>query len=224
MNPQVNKNLIIFDWDGTLMDSEAKIVNCFRKAAADIKIDYPGDEATKNIIGLGLKEALDRLLPDYGDNIRQQVIERYREHFLYLDDTRMPLFEDVEEGLKKLKEQDYLLAVATGKARKGLDRALESTCLRNLFSATRCADEAVSKPHPRMVLEILEETSVRPENAIVIGDTTYDMQMAHRAGTDAMAVCYGVHSREALHAEKPLACVENFKSVLGWFLSPVRSQ
>ena len=210
--------LVIFDWDGTLMDSEAKIVNCFRKAAADVEIDYPGDEATRNIIGLGLKEALDILLPGLSDAIRQQVVDRYREHFLYLDETEMPLFKGVEEGLKQLQDDNYSLAIATGKARIGLDKVLEHTQLGEYFAVSRCADEAISKPHPRMVLEILAETGVSAENAIVVGDTTYDIQMAHRAGTDALAVCYGVHSSEKLKEEKPLACVDNFDSVIEWFL------
>ncbi|MEA1890942.1 MAG: HAD-IA family hydrolase [Pseudomonadota bacterium] len=210
--------LIIFDWDGTLMDSETKIVNCFRKAAADVEIDYPGDEATRNIIGLGLKEALDILLPCFDAAVRQQVVNRYREHFLYLDETEMPLFKGVEEGLEQLQNENYSLAIATGKARIGLDRVLEHTRLAEYFVVSRCADEAISKPHPRMVLDILAETGVSAGNAIVVGDTTYDMQMAHRAGTNALAVCYGVHSREKLKAEKPLACVEDFDSVLNWFL------
>jgi len=210
--------LIIFDWDGTLMDSEAKIVNCFRKAAADVKIAYPGDEATRNIIGLGLKEALDILLPDCGEAIRQRVVARYREHFLHLDETEMTLFKGVEEGLKRLQDNDYSLAIATGKARTGLDRVLEHTQLGEYFVVSRCADEAMSKPHPRMVQDILAETGVSADNAIVVGDTTYDIQMAHRAGTDALAVCYGVHDSEKLKAEKPLACVEDFDSVVDWFL------
>lgn len=210
--------LIIFDWDGTLMDSEAKIVNCFRKAVADVEIDYPGDEATRNIIGLGLKEALDILLPDHSDEMRQQVVERYREHFLHLDETQMPLFKGVEAGLKQLQSDSYSLAIATGKARIGLNRVLEHTQLGEYFVTSRCADEAISKPHPRMVLDILTETGVSADNAIVVGDTTYDIQMAHNAGTDALAVCYGVHNSEKLKAENPVACVEDFDSIIEWFL------
>jgi len=217
-NPDRPVELIIFDWDGTLMDSEAKIVNCFRKAAADVEIDYPGDEATRNIIGLGLKEALDILLPGLSDAIRQQVVDRYREHFLHLDETEMPLFKGVEEGLKQLQDDNYSLAIATGKARIGLDRVLEHTQLGEYFAFSRCADEAISKPHPRMVLDILAETGAPADKAIVVGDTTYDIQMAHRAGTNALAVCYGVHSSEKLKAEKPLACVDDFDSVLEWFI------
>ena len=210
--------LIIFDWDGTLMDSESKIVNCFRKAVADINIDYPGDAAVRNIIGLGLKEALDVLLPGFSGSLRNQVVDRYREHFLHLDETEMPLFEGVKEGLKKLRSDNYSLAVATGKARIGLDRVLEHTQLGEYFLVSRCADEAISKPHPRMVLDILAETGVSADKAIVVGDTTYDIQMAHRANIDALAACYGVHQREKLKAEQPLDCVDDFEAVLDWFL------
>ena len=158
------------------------------------------------------------LMPDYSDIIQQQVVDRYREHFLHLDDTEMPLFEGVEEGLRQLQRDSYTLAIATGKARIGLDIVLEHTRLGEHFVASRCADEAKSKPHPRMVLDILTETGVPADRAIVVGDTTYDIEMAHRANTDALAVCYGVHQREKLIAEKPVDCVENFTAVLQWFL------
>jgi len=211
-------DLIIFDWDGTLMDSESKIVNCFRKAVADININYPGDEAVRNIIGLGLKEALDVLIPNQTESTRQQVVDRYREHFLHLDDTEMPLFRGVEEGLKRLQSVNYSLAIATGKARVGLEKVLQHTGLAEHFIISRCADETMSKPHPRMVLDILAETGVPADRAIVVGDTTYDVEMAQRADTDALAVCYGVHHREKLLAQQPIACVENFEAVLEWFL------
>lgn len=218
MKKNKDYDLIIFDWDGTLMDSESKIVNCFRKAAQDIEIDYPGDKAVRNIIGLGLKEALAVLMPNYDDTAQQQVVERYREHFLHLDETEMPLFEGVEEGLRQLQLENYSLAIATGKARLGLDKVLEQTQLGEHFIISRCADEAKSKPHPRMVLDILTETGVSADRAIVVGDTTYDIEMAHRANTNALAVCYGVHQREKLIAQQPIDCVENFTAVLQWFL------
>jgi phosphoglycolate phosphatase len=210
--------LIIFDWDGTLMDSESKIVNCFRKSMADLALSYSGDAAVRNIIGLGLKEALDVLLPEHGEAVRNQVVDRYREHFLYLDETDMPLFSGVEEGLQQLRKQNYSLAIATGKARIGLDKVLEQTQLGEYFISSRCADEAISKPHPRMVLEILNETGISSDRAVVVGDTSYDIQMAHSANTDVLAVCYGVHDRENLMTEQPLGCVDDFDSVVEWFL------
>lgn len=209
--------LIIFDWDGTLMDSANKIIRCFEKASADVGIDYPGDEAVRNIIGLGLKESLDVLLPEADHAVRDQVVERYRLHFLERDDTEMPLFEGVEEGLDRLRTAGYRLAIATGKARQGLARVLNETGLGSHFVATRCSDEALSKPHPRMVHDILSETSTEPDQAIVVGDTVYDIQMAHNAETDALAVCYGVHDRKRLLAEGALDCVAEFRQVVEWF-------
>jgi phosphoglycolate phosphatase len=209
--------LIIFDWDGTLMDSEQKIVTCFRKAATDVGIDFPGDDAVRNIIGLGLKEALDTLLPTHDEDIRHTVVGRYREHFLHLDDTDMPLFDGVAEGLEALIEEGYSLAVATGKARIGLDRVLSHTGLADSFIATRCSDEAVSKPHPKMVLDILTQTGTPADRAIVVGDTTYDIQMGHSAGTKTLAVCYGVHEADRLLKENPLDCIGSFHELTGWF-------
>jgi phosphoglycolate phosphatase len=211
--------LIIFDWDGTLMDSEKKIVNCFRKAVADTGIDFPGEQAVRNIIGLGLKESLDVLLPDHGPETRSQVVERYREHFLHLDETEMPLFDGVEQGLEQLISSGYSLAIATGKARAGLDRVLRHTGLGNMFTSTRCSDEALSKPHPRMVLDILQDTDTAEGKAIVVGDTTYDMQMAKQAGVDALAVSYGVHDVGVLNDQQPVDCVDSFSSVISWFYS-----
>ena len=214
--------LIIFDWDGTLMDSENKIVRCFEKSAAEVGIDYPGDDAVRNIIGLGLKEALDVLLPDEDQSIRDQLVERYRVHFLEKDTTEMPLFEGVESGLDALLEYGYTLAIATGKARRGLARVLDETGLHDHFSVTRCSDEAVSKPHPRMVYDILNETGVDAGSAIVVGDTVYDIQMAHNAAADALAVSYGVHEEERLLAEKPVDCVGDFAGVIRWFGSSTK--
>jgi phosphoglycolate phosphatase len=209
--------LIIFDWDGTLMDSENKIVRCFEKSAADVGIAYPGDAAVRNIIGLGLKESLDVLLPDESQTVRELVVERYRVHFLEQDDTEMSLFDGVEAGLDALISDGYQLAVATGKARRGLARVLSETGLEDRFSVTRCSDEAVSKPHPRMVHDILEKTGISASRAIVVGDTVYDIQMAHNADADALAVCYGVHERERLIAERPVDCVVDFEAVIDWF-------
>lgn len=209
--------LIIFDWDGTLMDSANKIVRCFEKAVADVGVEYPGDDEVRNIIGLGLKESLDVLMPYEDESVRHQLVERYRVHFLDKDDTEMPLFEGVEPGLDTLRESGYRLAIATGKARQGLARVLDETGLVDRFEATRCSDEAVSKPHPRMVHDILAETGVTPDKCIVVGDTIYDIQMARNAESDALAVCYGVHERERLLAERPLDCVADFAAVVTWF-------
>jgi phosphoglycolate phosphatase len=208
--------LIIFDWDGTLMDSIAKIVRCFTAAVDDVGLPHPGEDATRHVIGLGLAEAVATLLPQADAGARTQVVERYREHFLHIDQTHMPLFPGVREGLESLVAQGYLLAVATGKARRGLERVLRDTGTAHLFVATRCADEAFSKPHPRMLEDILDQTGFNAEQALMVGDTTYDMQMARHAGMDGLAVTYGVHGRELLAEHGPLACLDSFSEVYAW--------
>jgi len=213
-------DLIVFDWDGTLMDSEAKIVRCIQGAAQDLDISDPGPAAIRHIIGLGLQEAVQALFPDEPDVRRLQLIARYRLHFLELDNTAMPLFPGVREGLAALVEQGYLLAVATGKARRGLERVLEETGTRHLFVASRCADEAFSKPHPRMLEDILEMTGIDRRQAIMVGDTVYDMEMARNAGVEGLAVSYGVHAREHLLDSGALACLDTFSDIQAWFETP----
>lgn len=208
--------LVVFDWDGTLMDSEEKIVRCFSAAAADVGLPDPGRDAVRNIIGLGLSEAMQALYPGLAATAQEQLVERYREHFLHRDRTAMPLFPGVAEGLAALTGQGYLLAIATGKARRGLDRVLEQTNTAHYFAVTRCVDEAYSKPHPKMLEDILDRTGVAADDAIMIGDTVYDMQMAASAGVAALAVSYGVHEKERLLHESPLACLDSFTAVRAW--------
>ncbi|MCR4300262.1 MAG: HAD-IA family hydrolase [Sulfuricaulis sp.] len=211
-----SRELIVFDWDGTLMDSIAKIVRCFTAAVDDVGAPPPGEDATRHVIGLGLSEAVATLLPQVDAGTRAQVVERYRQHFLHLDQTDMPLFPGVRAGLESLVAQGRLLAIATGKARRGLDRVLRDTGTAHLFCATRCADEALSKPHPRMLEDILEQTGLNAEQALMVGDTTYDMQMARHVGMDSLAVTYGVHARELLVEHGPLACLDSFSEVYAW--------
>ncbi|MHB8455133.1 MAG: HAD-IA family hydrolase [Acidiferrobacterales bacterium] len=209
-------DLIVFDWDGTLMDSERKIVRCMSAAAADLGITDPGTDAIRHIIGLGLTEAMQQLFPEAAPAIHLQLTERYREHFLRLDQTHMPLFPGVEDGLAGLAQAGFLLAVATGKARRGLDRVLDETGTRHYFAATRCSDEAFSKPHPKMLEDILDHTGAIRERTLMVGDTVYDMQMARNAGVAGLAVSYGVHSRTQLLECRPLDCVDSFTAVCAW--------
>lgn len=210
--------LIVFDWDGTLMDSETKIVRCFRAASRDAGLPDPGAGAVRRIIGLGMQEAVAALFPDRPAAVRDRVIQHYREHFLYRDRTEMRFFPGVEQGLKALREEGYLLAVATSKARRGLDRLLQEWRMRDFFDTTRCADEARSKPHPRMLEDIYAQTGVAPDRALVVGDTTYDMEMARNAGSDRLAVSYGVHGCRPLKPYRPVACLDSFTEVCGWLL------
>jgi phosphoglycolate phosphatase len=213
---QRDYQLIVFDWDGTLMDSAGKIVRCFESAVGDVGLPSPGPAAIRNIIGLGLGEAVASLLPRCDSQTQSRVVERYREHFLHLDQTDMPLFPGVRDGLASLAQRGYLLAVATGKARRGLSRVLRETGLEALFAASRCADESFSKPHPQMLLDILDQTGVAPAAALMVGDTVYDMEMARNARVDGLAVSYGVHERERLLAHGPVACLDSFAEVHGW--------
>ncbi len=208
--------LLIFDWDGTLMDSIARIVNCFGNACTDAGLPRPPEAAMRHVIGLGLTEAVDQILSGVDEATRAQVVARYREHFLYIDQTGMPLFEGVRTGLEAFANQGYLLAVATGKSRRGLDRVLEETGLGELFVATRCADEAFSKPHPKMLEDLLGYTGLEPSRALMVGDTTYDLQMARAVSMDSLAVSYGVHSREDLLVHQPRACLDTFDEVRTW--------
>ncbi|OGI40092.1 MAG: hypothetical protein A2140_01490 [Candidatus Muproteobacteria bacterium RBG_16_62_13] len=209
-------DLIVFDWDGTLMDSADKIVRCFRNALRDSALPDPGDEPIRQIIGLGLDEALAALLPGHGDADRQRAVDRYRDYFLHLDADQSVLFPGVREGLVEMSDGGYLMAVATGKSRRGLHRVLTETGLAPMFVATRCADEARSKPHPQMLLDILDATGMDASRALVIGDTVYDMDMARHAGVDALAVTYGVHRHDQLQACHPLGCLGSFDEVRRW--------
>lgn len=216
-------DLLIFDWDGTLMDSIARIVNCFGNACTDIGLPRPTDAAMRHVIGLGLTEAVDELLPGVDQAMREQVVARYREHFLHIDNTPSPLFDGVRAGLEQFANQGYLLAVATGKSRRGLDRVLDETGLGGLFVATRCADEAFSKPHPRMLEDLLDYTGLEPSRALMVGDTTYDLQMARAASMDSLAVSYGVHTREDLLAHAPRVCLDTFGEVHQWLITATNS-
>lgn len=223
MNAQ-RYQLIIFDWDGTLMDSAAKIVHCFERAFAAAGAGYPGDAAVRRIIGLGLAEAVAALMPAADVAARTAVTENYRQNFLALDSESMSLFPGVREGLSALTAQGLLLAIATGKSRRGLDRVLGHTGLGDFFIASRCADEAFSKPHPRMLEDILDRTGMTAAQALMIGDTTYDMLMAKAANMAGLAVSYGVHARDELLQHGPLDCCDSFHEVMTWLQATPPSQ
>ena len=210
-------DLVIFDWDGTLMDSEAKIVRCFQAASDDAGATYPGDDAVRNVIGLGLSEAIAHIFPDEDEPTRAAVLEGYREHFLVRDQTEMPLFPGVAEGLAAMVDDGYRLAVATGKARRGLDRVLQDSPVQHLFDVTRCADETRSKPHPLMLDEIIDEIGTDRQRAIMVGDSVFDLEMARNAGIDALAVSYGVQPCDRLTSYGPVGCMDSFAQVREWF-------
>ncbi|MDP2266789.1 MAG: HAD-IA family hydrolase [Thiobacillus sp.] len=208
-------DLLIFDWDGTLMDSAGVIVDSIQRACEDIGHPVPSDRASRQIIGLGLQQALQTLLPELPDDEYPRLVERYRHHYLGRD-ADLPLFEGVASGIEQLHGSGFTLAVATGKSSVGLDRALEVSGLRHLFAATRCADQTHSKPHPAMVLELIVELDADPARTLVIGDTSHDLLMASNAGVASLGVTYGAHEPDDLHPHAPLALMNSFVEVHAW--------
>lgn len=209
--------LLVFDWDGTLMDSIGSIVACTRATMVDLGLgDGVPEQTIRGTIGLGLRETMEILCPGGGDAMFLRILDGYRKHWVETWRDRPVLFDGVGGMLAALAEEGYLLAVATGKSRRGLEHALEQTELCGFFHATRTVDEAFSKPHPQMLLDILDELGVAPRSAVMIGDTTYDLKMAHGAGTAAVGVCSGSHGREELERLAPLACLAGVAEVPGW--------
>ncbi|WP_028772997.1 HAD-IA family hydrolase [Shewanella waksmanii] len=201
-------DLVIFDWDGTLMDSVGKIVACMQQTARTLEVIEPSEQAVRDIIGLSMQEALNVLHPHADNELRQQMVDVYRQQYLSLNKMPSPLFSGAEQVLLQLKAADHQLAVATGKARAGLDRVLSATGLGQHFVASRCADEAKSKPHPQMLQQLLLQLDVPAARAVMIGDSVHDMNMAHSAGIDAIGVSYGAHSRDKLATVAPKAIVD----------------
>ena len=208
--------LIVFDWDGTVMDSTAVIASSIQAACRDLDLSVPSDEAARYVIGMGLGEALRHAVPDAHESKYESLAARYRHHFLS-QDAAIPLFADAHETIVELHEQGYWLAVATGKNRNGLNRALDSSGLGGYFHATRTADQTFSKPHPAMLLELMDELGMSAERVLMVGDTTHDLQMAINAGVDAVGVTHGAHSVEMLRALTPLALVDDFTELRAWF-------
>ena len=208
--------LLIFDWDGTLMDSVSHIVDSFQKAIVDLALEARSDEAIRNIIGLGLTEAIDRLYPGRDAAFHEQLVECYRHHYLPAGPSPTELFPGAETTLRALHAEGYVLAVATGKGRRGLDKVLVETGLGELFVTTRCADESRSKPHPQMLHEIMAETGIGAEYTVMIGDTEFDMEMARNAGVTGLGVSYGVHSCTRLARHEISGCLDSIAELGGW--------
>jgi phosphoglycolate phosphatase len=206
--------LVVFDWDGTLIDSAGTIVECIQESARDMGLEVPARERASHVIGLGLHDSLRFAVPGLAAEQYMEFVDHYRRHFLARQD-RMLLFEGVRELLADLSATRRL-AIATGKSRRGLDRALDADGLRRYFVASRCADETNPKPHPAMLLELMGELSVNKERTLMIGDTSHDLQMAQAAGVDALAVTYGAHPEEGLRACSPLHCVPSVPELKAW--------
>ena len=208
-------DLLVFDWDGTLLDSTGAIVDAVQAACRDLGQSEPSDEHARQVIGLGLADALRHSVPGLAEELFPQMVERYKHHYLSRD-QELRLFDGIRELLAQLHAAGFLLAVATGKSRRGLDRSLSNSGLGVYFSASRCADECFSKPHPQMLDELMAEFAVPPERTLMIGDTTHDLQMAINAGVAGLAVDYGAHSAPALDALKPLARLHSIAELARW--------
>lgn len=209
-------DLIVFDWDGTLIDSTAIIAGSIQAACRDLKLPVPDDETARHVIGLGLVQALRYAVPEAPEKMYEPLVARYRHHFLSQHDA-IPLFDQARETIVELCDAGYQLAVATGKNRIGLDRALETTQMGRYFHATRTADRTFSKPHPAMLLELMDELDVLPERTVMIGDTTHDLQMAINAGVDAVGVTHGAHPEDQLRELNPVALLNDFAELRAWF-------
>ncbi|PRC92234.1 HAD-IIIA family hydrolase [Solimicrobium silvestre] len=208
-------DLIVFDWDGTLMDSTATIVKCIQAAARDLNLPIPSAESASYVIGLSLFDAMQAVMPDVDAKHYPRMVERYRYHYL-TQDEELVLFDGVKEMLTELSQSGYFLAVATGKSRVGLNRALDASKLLSVFDATRCADETFSKPHPAMLLELTRELGQDIKRTVMIGDTTHDLLMAGNAGADAVAVNYGAHPTEVLQELNPMYMANTVPMLHAW--------
>lgn len=208
--------LLIFDWDGTLMDSEATIVRCMQHAIQQENMEARSDEEISNIIGLGLEEAIQSLYPEIDDFMVTTMVNSYRQQFFSDDAPQSQLFYGVKETIEELTDAGFLLAIATGKSRRGLDKELEASELEDFFPITRTAEETYSKPHPMMLDEIVVDYNVEVEQALMIGDSEYDLQMANNIAMDALAVMCGVHDRERLLEQNPMGLIQSVTEMPDW--------
>ena len=207
--------LVVFDWDGTLADSTDIIAEALRGACADVGLPVPDPASARYVIGLGLRDALAHVAPALPPERYPELSLHYRRRFLARD-PEIPLFAGARELLDELADAGYLLAVATGKTRIGLDRAMAASGLAGRFHATRCADESRPKPHPEMLLHLMDALAVTPASTLMIGDTTHDLELARDAGADAVAVAYGAHPPEGLVRLGPRATVHSMQELRAW--------
>ena len=210
-------DLIAFDWDGTLFDSTAIIVRCIQAAVRDVGGTVPTDKEAAYVIGMGLMQALAHAAPDVPPERYPELGNRYRFHYIQHQND-LSLFDGVLPLLNDLRERGHLLAVATGKSRRGLDEALHTVQLRGMFDGSRTADQTAGKPHPLMLQELMAEFDVSPERLLMIGDTTHDLQMAVNAGCASVGVSYGAHEPDVFHALNPLQVVHSVRELHDWLL------
>lgn len=207
--------LVVFDWDGTLIDSTASIVDSLCLAAADLSLPVPSRERAGHVIGMGMAAAVNHVAPGLGKAQMALFIERYRAHFVVRSAQLQP-FPGIVDLLQDLDALGVPLAVATGMSRAGLDRSLAQLGWRSRFAATRCGDEGLPKPDPWMLRDLCEQLGCVPASALMVGDTTHDLGMAGALGTPCVAVSYGAHPREALAARAPAALVDDVAQLRAW--------
>jgi phosphoglycolate phosphatase len=210
-------DLIAFDWDGTLFDSTMLIVQCIQAACADLRVAVPSDADAAYVIGLGLHDALRHAVPGLPPERYPELGQRYRHHYIARQ-HELVLFPGTLDMLQALKARNHMLAVATGKNRRGLDDALAQSDLRQLFDASRTADETAGKPHPLMLQQLMAQLGATPERTLMIGDTTHDLQMARNAGTPRVAVTFGAHEREAFDEHEPLFVAHSTAELQRWLI------
>lgn len=213
-------SVVIFDWDGTLMDSTHSIVSAIQGACRDLELRVPSVAEAAWVIGLSLEPALRRAVPDLTASLEPLFLERYRYHYLSRD-TQIKLFDGVPEMLDDLHAAGVTMAVATGKSRVGLNRALTATALHHRFKATRTADETFGKPHPGMLLELMDELMVDPSQVVMVGDTSHDLNMAANAGVHGLGVTYGAHPEQELLSCAPHGMVQDVPGLRRWLMDRV---
>jgi len=211
-------DLIAFDWDGTLFDSTGLIVRCIQSACRDLGVAVPSDADAAYVIGLGLHDALQHAVPGLPAERYPELGQRYRHHYLARQ-HELVLFDGTLPMLQTLKARNHLLAVATGKNRRGLDDALAHSQLHGMFDATRTADETAGKPHPLMLQQLMAQLGVPPERTLMIGDTTHDLMLARNAGTARVGVSFGAHDHEAFAEHGPLFVAHSTDELHRWLLA-----
>jgi phosphoglycolate phosphatase len=218
-----NYKLVIFDWDGTLMDSVDRIVFSMQASAIALSFTPPNYDQAKQIIGLSLPKAIQTLFPSADEEQVTLLTAQYKHQYVAVNTTPTPLFEHALELLVNLKQENKLLAVATGKGRGGLQRVWEASDTEHFFHASRCADESISKPDPDMINSLLKELNIEKHEAVMIGDTSFDLEMAQRAGVDSIGVTYGVHDEEVLSQYQPRVIVDSLAELYELLLNrPVK--
>ena len=207
--------LLAFDWDGTLADSTSIIAGALQQACRDLGLPAPDDLAARYVIGLGLIDAIRHVAPTLPADDYVRLSERYRFHY-FARDAEIPLFAGAREMLDELDARGFLLAIATGKSRAGLSHALRQHGLSGCFVASRCADEGFPKPHPDMLLALMDSVGVAAPETLMIGDTTHDLELARNAGVAAIAVSYGAHRPDGLAGLSPLATLHSIAELRSW--------